>query len=103
MLHEFEKEINFEIRQQCWKSNTDKSTTKLPNSIAIMVSEISTKISSENLNELCDMLRLLFQKIQTGKNSNVIDQEIVALADKLLGYKSITKKQHNFLLLKGLN
>ena len=49
------------------------------------------------------MLRLLFQKIQTGKNSNVIDQEIVALADKLLRYKSITKKQHSFLLLKGLN
>ena len=65
-----------------------------------MVSGISTNFSPEKTDELCDMLKLLLQEIQAG---NVIDEEIVAIAGKLLEYKSIFKKQHKFLLLKCLN
>ena len=43
-------------------------------------------------NELCDRLRLLLQKKHGCNNSNLIDEEIVAIIDKLLEYKCISKK-----------
>ena len=46
-------------------------------------------------NELCDRFRLLLQELQAGNESNLINQEIVALADKLIVYKCISKKQQS--------
>ena len=43
-----------------------------------------TMFLSSDPNELCDRLRLLLQEKQAGKNSNIIDEEITAIADKLL-------------------
>ena len=76
---------------------------KIPYSLAIRVSGISTKILSENPNELCDKLKLLLQEKQAGNNSNVIDEEINAIAANVIEYNRIYKKQHKFLLLKCLN
>ena len=55
---------------------------------------------SFDFNELCDRLNLLLQQRQAGNNCNIIDEEIVAIVDKLLQYKIISKKQHNQLLVK---
>ena len=42
---------------------------------------------SFNPNELCDRLKLLVQEKQAGKKSNIMNEEIVAIADKLLEYQ----------------
>ena len=93
LVYEFGKEMNFNIRQKGRKSDRDKSMIKLFESPAIMASGISNiKILSSDLDELCDRLKLLLQEIQAGNNSDLINQEVVAIVDELLEYKCITKK-----------
>ena len=55
---------------------------------------------SENPNKICDRLRLIFQEKQSGNVTSKIDNEIVAIIDKLLEYKSISAKQHKQILIK---
>ena len=68
-----------------------------------MTCGISTLFLPGNPNELCDILKLLLQEKKAGNNSSRIDEEIVALADKLLEYNFIPTKQHKFLLFKCSN
>ena len=42
----------------------------------------------------------MLQEKHGGNTSDKINQEIVALVDKLLDYKCISKKQHKQILLK---
>ena len=66
-----------------------------------MASGISrTRILSSNPKELCDRLNLLLQEKQAGNNSDIINDEIVAIFDKFLEYKCISKKQHKQILIK---
>ena len=53
-----------------------------------------------NLNELWARFKKLLQKNWTGKNSILFTEEIIAIADKLLEYKCISKKQHRFLIIE---
>ena len=55
---------------------------------------------SSDPNELCDRLKLLLQEKHAGNNSDIINEEIVAIIDKLLEYKCISKKQHKQMLIK---
>ena len=55
---------------------------------------------SSDPNELCDRLKLLFQEKHAVNNSGIINDEIVAIVDKLLEYKCISNKQHKQILLK---
>ena len=48
-----------------------------------MASGIVTLHLSSDAIELCGRLKLLLQEKQAGNNSNVIDEEIVAIVDKL--------------------
>ena len=101
LIFEFGKEMNFNIRQKRRKSDRDKSMIKLLESPAIMASGISNIIIlSSDPDELCDRLKLLLQEIQVGNNSDLFNKEIVAIVDKLLEYKCITKKQHKQILIK---
>ena len=61
--------------------------SKFLKSPAIMASGISKIFLTSDPNELCDRLRLFLQQKQAGINSDVINQEIVSLVDKLLEYK----------------
>ena len=70
-------------------STRDKPPEKLGESPAIMVSGVSTVFSPENHIELCDRLKFLLQEKQAGNNSDTIEEEIPAVADKLLEYKCI--------------
>ena len=68
---------------------------------AIMASGFSkTIIPSSDPNELCDRLKLLLQEKHAGNNSDIINDEIVAIVDKLLEYRCINKKQHKQILIK---
>ena len=101
LTYEFVKEMNFNIRQKGKKSNRDKSIIRLLRSPRIMASGVSKTIFlSSDPDELCNRLKLLLQEKQAGKISDIINQEIVAIIDKLLEYKCITKKQHRQILIK---
>ena len=60
----------------------------------------NTIFLTSDLNELCDRIKLLLQEKQAGNNSSIIDEQIVAIVDKLLEYKCISTKQHKPLLVK---
>ena len=101
LVYEFAKEMNFNIKQKGNKSERDKSIIRLLKSPAIMASGISKTIFlSENPNDLCDSLRLLLQEKHAGNNSDLINEEIIAIVNKLLEYKCITKKEHKQIFTK---
>ena len=99
-IYEFGKEMTFDIKQKGQPSNRDKSLMKLNHSPAIIASGISTMFLSSDPNQLCDRIKLLVQEKQAGSNSNIINDEIIAIIDKILEYKCICKKQHKQILNK---
>ena len=93
--------MNYDVKSPGRPSIRHDSVVKILNSPAIMASGVSNIIIlSSDSNELCDRLRLLLQEKHAGNNSDLINDEIIAIVDKLLVYKCITKKQHNQILIK---
>ena len=102
LMYDFAKEMHFDQKRVGNKSTRDKTLIKLLNSPTIKASGSSKTIFlSSDPNELCDRLKLLLQEKHAGNNSNLIDEEIVAIIDKLLEYKCISKKQHKQILIKS--
>ena len=101
LIYESAEEMNNDTKSTGRPSVRQSSIIKLLESPAIIASGISkTIILSSDPNELCDRLRLLLQEKHAGNNSNLIDEEIVAIIDKLLEYKCISRKQHKQILNK---
>ena len=100
LIYELAKEVNFNIRQKGNKSDRDKSIIRLLRSPRILASGLKTIFLSENADELCNRLKLLLQEKHAGNNSDIINDEIVAIVDKLLEYKCMSKKQHKQILIK---
>ena len=103
LMYEFAKEMNFDLKAQGNKSIRDRTLLELLKSPSLMVS--ASGVSNRTFlrsdpDELCNRGKLLLQEKQAGKNSDLINQEIVAIVDKLLKYKCISKKQHKQLLIK---
>ena len=66
-----------------------------------MASGVSkTRILSSDPDELCGGIKLMLQQKNGGNNSDLINDEIVAIVDKLLEYKCIYKKQDKQILIK---
>ena len=113
-MYDFAKEMYFDEKALGSKSTRDKAFIRLLKSFGIMVSAsgVSTfykkKLSntiflSTDPNEFCDRLKVSIQEKQTGKISDLINEEVIAIADKLLEYKCISTKQHKILLHECLN
>ena len=103
LMYDFAKEMNFDAKAVGNKSTRYKTLIKLLKSPGLMVSASGvskTIILSSDPNELCDRLRLLLQKKHAGNNSDIINGEIVAIVDKLLEYRCMSKKQHKQILIK---
>ena len=102
LIHEFPKELNYDTKSTGRPSIRHNSIIKKKlDSPAIMASGFSkTIIQSSDPNEFCDRLNLLLQEKRGGNNSNLIDEEIVAIVDKLLQNNCISKKQHKQILIK---
>ena len=90
--------MKFDFKQKGRKSERDMSLINLLKSPAIMASVISTILLSYDPDELCDRLKLLIQEKQGGNNSKIINEEIFAIAHKLLESKSISTKQHEIMI-----
>ena len=92
--------MNYDTKSTGRPSTRHTSIMKILKSPAILASGISKTIFlSSDRNELCDRLRLLLQEDHAGNNSDIINDEIVAIFDKLLEYKCISKKQHKQILI----
>ena len=101
LIYEFAKEMNYDTKSIGRPSIRHNSVVKILNSPAIMASGVSNiLILSSDPDELCDRLRLILQEKHAGNNSDLIIDEIVAIVDKLLEYKCISKKQHQQILIK---
>ena len=101
LMYDFAKEMHFDKNRVGNKSTRDRTLINLLNSPRIMASGVSKTIFlSSDPNELFDRLKLLLQEKHAGNNSDIINDEIVAIVDKLLEYKCITKKQHRQILIK---
>ena len=98
LLYEYAKAMKFDIKQKGRKGKRDMSLINLLKSPAIMASVISTILLSYDPNELCDRLKLLIQEKQAGNNSKKINEEIFAIAHKLIESKSISTKQHEIMI-----
>ena len=104
LLYDFAKEMKFDTKAVGNKSIRDRKLMKLLNSPGLTVSASGTSKTiflSSDANELCDRLKLLLQEKHAGNNSDIINDEIVVIIDKLLEYKCITKKHYKQLLIKG--
>ena len=103
LFYEFAKEMFFDERRVGNKSTRDRTLIELLNSPGLLISASGvskTIILSSDPNEICDRLKLLLQEKHAGNNSDIINDEIVVIIDKLLEYKCITKKQHKQILIK---
>ena len=103
LMYDFAKEMHFDPKASGNKSTRDRKLIKLLNSPGLMVSSSGaskTIFLSSDPNELCDRLKLLLQEKHAGNNSDIINDEIVIIVDKLLEYKCISKKQHKQILIK---
>ena len=102
LMYDFAKEMHFDPKAVGNKSIGDRILIKLLESPGLMVSASGvskTIILSYDPDELCNRLKLLLQEKHAGNNSDIINDEIVAIVDKLLDYKCISKKQHKQILL----
>ena len=100
ILYDFAKEMLFDLKAVDKKSTRDRTLMKLLKSLAIMASRVSnTIILSSDPDELCNRLKLLLQEKQAANNSDIINQDIVAIVDKLLEYKCLSKTQHKQILI----
>ena len=103
LMYDFAKEMHFDPKASGNKSTRDRKLIKLLNSPGLIVSASGvskTIFLSSDANELCDRLKLLLHEKHAGNNSDIINDEIVAIIDKLLEHKCISKKQHKQILLK---
>ena len=93
--------MNYDTKSTDRPSVRHNSMIRLLDQPAIMASGFSkTIVLSSDPNELCDRLKLLSQEKHGGNNSNLFDEEIVAIIDNLLEYKCISKQQHKQNLIK---
>ena len=106
LMYDFGKEMNFDMKAQGNKSTRDRTLIKLLNLPGLMASASGVSktifLSSDPI-ELCGRLKLLLQEQIVGNNSDIINDEIVAIVDNLLKYKCISKKQHKQILIKCIN
>ena len=103
LMYDFAKEMNFDQKAVGNKSTRDETLIKLLKSPGLIVSAsgiTKTIFLSSDLNEIFERLKLLLQEKHGGNNSALINDEIVAIVDKLLEYKCISKKQHKQILIK---
>ena len=101
IIYQFAKEMKYDTKSVGKPGTRHNSIIRLLNQPAIMASGISKTIFlSSDPNELCDRLKLLLKEKHAGSNSEIINNEIVAIVDKLLEYKCISKKEHKQILIK---
>ena len=103
LMYDFAKEMHFDTKAQGNKSTRDRTLIKLLKSPGLMISASGVSkriILSSDPDELCERLKMMLQEKHAGNNSDMNNDEIVAIVDKLLEYKCISRNQHKQILIK---
>ena len=103
LLYEFAKEMYFDVNAPGNESIRDGTLRKLLKSPGLIVSASgisNTMFLPCDLDELCDRLKLLLQGKQAGNNTDIINEEIIAIIDKLSKYRCISTKQLKQILIQ---
>ena len=101
LTYDIAKEMNYDTKSIGRPSVRHTSIINILNPPAILASGISNIRSlSSDPDDLCNRLRLLSQEKQAGNSSDLITHQIVAIVDKLLEDKNISKKEHKQILIK---
>ena len=105
LLHDFAKEMNFDLKAQGKKATRDRTLIKFFKSpgLRISASGVSKTIFlSFDPVELCKRLTLLLQQKKLEKKLiQITSEEIIAIVEKSLKYKYMSKTQHKQILFKG--
>ena len=97
LRYDFAKEMYFDVKAPGNKSTRDRTFIKLINSPGLMISASGNSnrmFLPSDPDELCDRIKLLLQEKKARNNSDLIKEESFIIIDRLLEYKSISKKQH---------
>ena len=89
--------MKFDVRGQgriCTRDRTLKNLLKSPGLMVSSSGISNTKFLSSDPNDLSDRVKLILQEKQVGIFSNIINDEIVAIVDKLSEYKCMSKREH---------
>ena len=100
LMCDFAKEMNSDSKAQSNKTTRYRTLIKLPKLSAIMASGVTEEFLSENPDELCNRINLLSQERHAGNDSNIFNNEIFALVDKLIEHKCKSKKEQKQILNK---
>ena len=100
IMYDFAKERHFDVRGVDNKSTRDRTLINLLKSPAIIASGVSTIFLTSDPDELCNRLKILLQEKHAGNTSDINNDELVAIVDKLLEYKCMSKKQQKQILIK---
>ena len=103
LMYDFAKEMHFDQKAVGKKPTREKTLIKLLKSPGFLISALGVSkiiFLPSDPDELCERLKLLLQEKHGGNNSDLNNQEIVAIVDKLLEYNCISKKQHKQILIK---
>ena len=103
LMYDFAKKMNFGLKAHGNKSTRDRTLIKILKSPSLMVSASGvskTIFLSSDLDEMCNRLNLLLPEKLDGNKYEIINEEDVAIVDKSLEYKCLSKKQHKQLLIK---
>ena len=87
LLYDFAKAMSFDVKATGNKPTRYRTLIRILKSTGLMVSACGisgTIFLSSDPNGLCDRLRLLLQDKEGGNKSEIINEEIVAIVDKLL-------------------
>ena len=99
LMYDFAKEMHFDLKAAGNKSTRDRTLINLLKSPDIMASGVSKTIFlPSDPDELCNRLKLLFQEKHAGNNSDIINDEIIAIIDKLLEYNAYQKNNKQILI-----
>ena len=94
----------FDVKAQGKKSNLERTLIKSLESPGLMTSASGISItifSPSDFNDICNRLKMLLLEKPAGINSNIINDEIIALVEKLLENKNLSTEQQNQTLMKG--
>ena len=102
-MYDFPKKKNFDTKAQGYISTRDRTLIKLLKSPGLMISASGvskTIFLSSDPDELCNTIKLLLQEKYAGNDSDIINDEIVAIVDNFLEYKCLSEKQYEQILIK---
>ena len=95
--------MHFDVSGISNKSTRERTLFKLLKSPGLMLSASSssnTIFLPTDPDEFCDRLKLLLKEKQPRNMSDLKNEEVVVLLDKLLEYKCMSKKQHKQIFIE---